>query len=161
MIWNGCELFSTICGIISVSLWNAVGVISYIFALKKIWMNRVIYVILLCLFPLCLSADEFVVYQVHSNNVLLKTIAEGVIKAKVEGKVSISIVGDVAYITYNSSKRSVELRRASASEGCFFFKKRESHIVKLFMEDSSVSKEVYFVLEKNGKRKMRVTLIRV
>lgn len=124
-------------------------------------MKRFIYVILLCLFPLCLNADEFVVNQVHSNNFLLKAIAEGIIKAKVEGKVSISIVGDIAYITYNSSKRSIEFRRASASEGCFFFKKKESHIVKLFMEDFSVTKEIYFVLEKNGKRKMKVTLIRV
>lgn len=124
-------------------------------------MKRFIYVILLCLFPLCLSADEFVVYQIHSNNFLLKAMAEGIIKAKVKDKVSISIVDDIAYVAYNSSKRCVEFHRASAHEGRFFFKKKESHIVKLFMENSSIAKEIYFVLEKNGKRKIRVTLIRV
>ena len=41
-------------------------------------MKRFIYAILLCLFPLGLSADEFIVYQIHSKNALLKTIAEGI-----------------------------------------------------------------------------------
>ena len=123
-------------------------------------MKRFIYAILLCLFPLGLSADEFIVYQIHSKNALLKTIAEGIIRTKVEDKVLISIVDDKAYITYNSSKRSVEFHRASASEGSFFYKKRKSHIVKLFMENSPMGKEVYFILEKNGKVKMRVTLVR-
>lgn len=123
-------------------------------------MKRLIYVILFCFSPLCLSADEFVVYQVHSDNFLLKAIAEGIIKTKVENKVTISIVDDIAYITYNSSMKSVEFHRMSSTEGNFFYKKRNSHIVKLFIEDSSVTKEIYFILEKNGKRKMRVTLIR-
>ena len=96
----------------------------------------------------------------HSDNFLLKAIAEGIIKTKVENKVTISIVDDIAYITYNSSMKSVEFHRMSSTEGNFFYKKRNSHIVKLFIEDSSVTKEIYFILEKNGKRKMRVTLIR-
>ena len=128
---------------------------------KMYGMKRIMYVILLCLFPLCLNADEFVVYQIHSKNVLLKAMAEGIIRTKVEDKVLISIVDDKAYITYNSSKRSVEFHRASASEGSFFYKKRKSHIVKLFMENSPMTKEIYFILERNGKVKMRVTLIRV
>lgn len=124
-------------------------------------MRRLIYVILFSLFPLCLSADEFVISKVYSNNFLLKAIAEGVIRTRLEGNVSISIVGDVAYITYDSSKKSIEFHRASKSEGGFFFKRRNSHVVKLFIEDSTKVKEVYFVLEKNGKRKMMVTLMRV
>ena len=124
-------------------------------------MRRFVYVILLCLLPLCLNADEFVVRQVHSNNILLKAIAERIIKNKVEGTVSISIIEDIAYITYDSSKRCVEFHKASINEGNFFFKKRNSHIVKLFMEGSSTAKEIHFILEKNGKRKMKVTLIRV
>ena len=123
-------------------------------------MKRLIYVILLCFSPLCLSADEFVVSEVHSDNFLLKAIAEGIIKTKVENKVTISIVDDIAYITYNSSMKSIEFHRMSSNEENYFYKKRNSHIVKLFIEDSSVAKEIYFVLEKNGKRKMRVTLIR-
>ena len=106
-------------------------------------------------------ADEFIVCQVHSNNFILKVLVEGVIKTTVEGNISISIVNDIAYITYNPSKKSVEFRRASESEGEFFFKKRDSHVVKLFMEDSSLAKEIYFVLEKNGRKKIKVTLIRV
>lgn len=124
-------------------------------------MKRLIYVILFCLFPLCLVADEFIVCQVHSNNFILKALVEGVIKTTVKGNISISIVNDIAYITYNPSKKSVEFRRASESEGEFFFKKRDSHVVKLFMEDSSLAKEIYFVLEKNGRKKIKVTLIRV
>ena len=62
-------------------------------------MKKIIYAILLCLFPLGLSADEFIVYQIHSKNALLKTIAEGIIRTKVEDKVLISIVDDIAYIT--------------------------------------------------------------
>ena len=123
-------------------------------------MKRLIYVILLCFSPLCLSADEFVVSEVHSDNFLLKAIAEGIIKTKVENKVTISIVDDIAYITYNSSMKSIEFHRMSSNEENYFYKKRNSHIVKLFIEDSSVAKEIYLVLEKNGKRKMRVTLIR-
>lgn len=124
-------------------------------------MRRLIYVILFSLFPLCLSADEFVVSQIHSNNFLLKAIAEGVIRTRLEGNVSISIAGDIAYITYDSSKKSIEFHRAPKSEGGFFFKKRNSHVVKLFIEDSTKVKVVYFVLEKNGKRKMKVTLMKV
>lgn len=124
-------------------------------------MKRFIYVILLYLFPLCLSADEFVVSQVQSNSLLLKAIAERIIKNKVGDNVSISIVDDIAYITYYSSKKSVELHKAPEREGGFFFKKRNSHVVKLFIEDSSAAKEVYFVLEKNGKKKMKVTLMRI
>ena len=124
-------------------------------------MKRFIYVILLYLFPLCLSADEFVVSQVQSNSFLLKAIAEGIIKNKVGDNVSISIVDDIAYITYNSSKKSVEFHRMSTNEGNVFFKKRNSHMVKLYMEDSLRTKEIYFVLEKNGKKKVIVTLIRV
>lgn len=124
-------------------------------------MKRFIYVILLCLFPLCLNADEFVIHQIHSNNCLLKAIAERIIKMKVKGNVSISIVGDIAHITYNSSMRSVEFHRASANEGHFFIKKKKSHVVKLFMEDFSDTEKIYFVLEKNGKRKMKVILMRV
>ena len=124
-------------------------------------MKRFIYVILLCLLPLYISADEFIVCQVQSNNFLLKAIAEGIIKNKVEGNVSISIVDDIAYITYSPSKKSIEFHKASEREGEFFFKRRNSHIVKLFMEDSAIAKEIYFVLEKNGKRKMKVTLIRI
>lgn len=124
-------------------------------------MKRFIYVILLYLFPLCLSADEFVVSQVQSNSFLLKAIAEGIIKNKVGDNVSISIVDDIAYITYNSSKKSVELHKAPERAGGFFFKKKNSHVVKLFIEDFSVAKEIYFVLEKNGKKKVKVTLIRI
>ena len=124
-------------------------------------MKRFVYVILLYLFPLCLSADEFVVSQVQSNSFLLKAIAEGVIKNKVGDNVSISIVDDIAYITYNSSKKIIELHKAPEREGGFFFRKRNSHVVKLFIEDSSAAKEVYFVLEKDGKKKMKVTLIRI
>ena len=124
-------------------------------------MKRFVCVILLCLLPLCLSADEFVVRQVCSNNILLKAIAERIIKNKVEGNVSISIVDDIAYITYDSSKECVEFHKASKDEGNFFFKKRNSHVVKLFMENSSTVNEIHFILEKNGKRKIRVTLIRV
>lgn len=124
-------------------------------------MKRFIYVILLCLLPLCISAEEFAVCQVQSNNFLLKAIAEGIIKKKIGGNVSISIVDNIAYITYNPSKRSVEFHRASKDDGEFFFKRRNSHIVKLFMEDSTIAKEIYFVLEKNGKRKMKVTLMRI
>lgn len=123
-------------------------------------MKRFVYVVVLCFFPLCLSAGEFVVCQVHSDNLLLKAIAEGIIKTKVANKISISIVDDVAYITYNSSKKIVEFHRASAVDGKFFFKRRNSHIVKLFMEDSLATKEIYFVLEKNGKKKMKITLVR-
>ena len=50
-------------------------------------MKNVIHVILLSLFPLCLKANEFVVFQVHSDNLLLKTMAERIIKVKVENKV--------------------------------------------------------------------------
>lgn len=124
-------------------------------------MKRIIYVILLYLFPFCLNADEYIVHRVYSNNVLLKKIAEGIIKTKVEDKISISIVDDIAYVTYNSSKRSVEFHRVYTSEGSFFLKKRKSHKVKLFMDNSSMAKEIYFVLEKNGERRMRVTLIRI
>ena len=124
-------------------------------------MRRLIYVILFCLFSLCLSADEFVVSQVDSNNFLLKAIAEGVIKTRLKGYVSISIVDDVAYITYDSSKKSIEFHRTPKSEGGFFFKRRNSHVVKLFMDDFKTVKEIYFILEKNGKRKMKVTLMKV
>ena len=124
-------------------------------------MKNVIHVILLSLFPLCLKANEFVVFQVHSDNLLLKTMAERIIKVKVKNKVSISVVGNIAYITYNSSKKSVEFHRMSTNEGNVFFKKRNSHMVKLYMEDSLRTKEIYFVLEKNGKKKVIVTLIRV
>lgn len=140
---------------------NIVDVITSIFASKKSEMKRFIYVILLCLFPLCLSADEFVVSQVHSNNFLLKAMAEGIIKTRVQGKVSISIVDDIAYISYNPLKKSVKFRRSPESEGNFFFKKKNSYIVKLFMGDSSVGKKIHFILEKNGKKKMEVTLIRI
>ena len=58
--------------------------ITYIFA-SKYEMRRLMYVILFCLFSLCLSADEFVVSQVDSNNFLLKAIAEGVIKTRLKG----------------------------------------------------------------------------
>ena len=121
-------------------------------------MKKIIYVILLSFFPLCLNADEFVVCHVHSDNLLLKTMAEGIIKVEVENKVSISVVGDIAYITYSSSKKSVEFHRMSTNEGDVFFKKRNSHIVKLFMEESLGANEIYFVLEKNGKKKMRITI---
>ncbi len=124
-------------------------------------MRRIVCVILLCFFFLYLNANEFVVRHIHSNNILLKALAETIIEANVIDRVFISVVDDVAYITYNSSKKRVEFRRTSTKEGTFFFKERKSHIVKLFMEESSVSKEVYFVLEKNGKRKMKVTLKRV
>ena len=124
-------------------------------------MRRIVCSILLCFFVLCLNADEFVVHHIHSNNILLKALAETIIEVNIKDRVSISIVDDIAYITYNSSKKSVEFRGVSADEGTFFFKKRKSHIVKLFMEESSVTQEIYFILEKNGKRKMRVTLKRV
>ena len=88
-------------------------------------------------------------------------MAERIIKVKVENKVSISVVGNIAYITYNSSKKSVEFHRMSTNEGNVFFKKRNSHMVKLYMEDSLRTKEIYFVLEKNGKKKVIVTLKRV
>ena len=124
-------------------------------------MRRIVCSILLCFFVLCLNADEFVVHHIHSNNILLKALAETIIEVNIKDRVSISIVDDIAYITYNSSKKSVELHKAPEREGGFFFKKRNSHVVKLFIEDSSAAKEVYFVLEKNGKKKMKVTLMRI
>ena len=117
--------------------------------------------ILFCFFSLCVNADDFIVSHVYSTNPLLKSFVEGIINAKVETKISISIVNDIAYIAYDSSKEILTFYKASADEGRFFFKKRKSHIVKLFMGDDSVEKEIYFELEKNGKRKMRVTLIRM
>mgnify|MGYP003301492344 CR=1 FL=1 len=87
-------------------------------------MRRIVCSILLCFFVLCLNADEFVVHHIHSNNILLKALAETIIEVNIKDRVSISIVDDIAYITYNSSKKSVEFRRVSADEGTFFFKKR-------------------------------------
>ena len=124
-------------------------------------MRRIVCSILLCFFVLCLNADEFVVHHIHSNNILLKALAETIIEVNIKDRVSISIVDDIAYITYNSSKKSVEFHRMSTNEGNVFFKKRNSHMVKLYMEDSLRTKEIYFVLEKNGKKKVIVTLIRV
>lgn len=124
-------------------------------------MKKFLYVILFFLFPFYLKADEFVVNKIDSENSFLKAIAVGIIKAKVPNKVSISVVGDIAYITYNTSKKSIEFHRVSSDEGRFFVKRKKSHSIKLFMADSSTAKEIYFVLEKNGKKKIRVTLVRV
>ena len=99
--------------------------------------------------------------KVEADQIAVKHKKSSYFKVKVENKVSISVVGNIAYITYNSSKKSVEFHRMSTNEGNVFFKKRNSHMVKLYMEDSLRTKEIYFVLEKNGKKKVIVTLIRV
>lgn len=124
-------------------------------------MKRFRYIILFSLLPLHLCAEEFIVHQIQSNNALLQIIAESIIKRKVENTITISVEGDIAYISYDSSRKSIEFHKVPEGKGNFYFKTRKSHTAKLFMDDLSSTDEVYFILEKNGKRKMKVSLMRV
>ena len=47
-------------------------------------MRRIVCSILLCFFVLCLNADEFVVHHIHSNNILLKALAETIIEVNIK-----------------------------------------------------------------------------
>ena len=106
-----------------------------------------------------LRGEDFVVQYIQSNNFILKIIAEKLIEKEADNIISISIIDNVAYISCNKTKRCIEFYRDVGMNGEFYSKRKKSHIAKLFIKEVSHKKEAYFILEKHGKRRMKISLI--
>lgn len=124
-------------------------------------MKRFKFILLFLLFPLILHAEEFIVYKIQSKNFLLKEIVTQLIKNKTNNKIKISVKDNIAYISYKSSSRIIKFHKSQETNNHFYYKRGNSHIAKLFINETNINKEVYFTLEKNGKRKIKVLLTRI
>lgn len=124
-------------------------------------MKRFKFILLFLLFPLILHAEEFIVYKIQSKNFLLKEIVTQLIKNKTNNRIKISVKDNIAYISYKSSSRVIEFHKSQETNNRFYYKRGNSHIAKLFINETNINKEVYFTLEKNGKRKIKVLLTRI
>lgn len=117
--------------------------------------------VLFILLPSTLQAEEFIVYQIQCKNFILKTIATQFIRNTTNNRIKITVKGDMAYISYKASQKSIEFHQATEKKDQYFYKKRKSHVAKLYIDEVNYCKEAYIILEENGKRKIKVSLIQI